>query len=259
MKRIRKILILGAILLFIIYLMCCFKIISLTDAINNILFGCTASIITALFLEILSNLHEQKKILNNFFWQGVVKYKEDLEELFLYSRDFYYMEEIFKDIDKNEGDWNKYLMVYSKHKDLLDSKINGCCKEILSNGLKYKNHVAFLSDVLSNVDRKNIFFNKNKAYEECYKVYNLIENINWTLCEACEHIQNIEQIGDFNEKMCSKLIICRYIGYTYCVNYDRNITDIDESGESSMQKENNDIIVQQEFDKILIKLRERLS
>lgn len=169
------------------------------------------------------------------------------------------MEKIFKDIDKNESDWNKYYDVYLIYKELLDSKIEGCCKEILSNGLKYKNHVAFLSDILSNVDRKNVFFNKNRAYEECYEVYRLVENINWTLCEACYHIQNIEQIKDIDEKMCSKLIICRWIGYTYCVNYDRNITDIDENDESLMQKENKDIIVQKEFDKLLIKLRERLS
>ena len=251
MKRIRTILILAIFLTGITILMCFIGNIKLENAINNILFGSTASVITEFVFEILNNIQEQKKVLNTFFWQGIVIYKEDLEELFLYSRDFYILEELFKDIQREDSDWNNYYSVYLENKKLLDPMIDGCIREIKNNGIKYQNHVAYLSNLLGNIDRKRLFFNRNNIYNKCYNLYNLVENINWTLCEAGKYVQNTNLIENSDEKKCRQLIICRWIADVYCVDYDRKIEDIDIK-DNSIYEENNDIKAKKDFDKLVI-------
>ena len=87
MKRIRRILILAVVSIVIISIGCFMKWLTLDAILSNLLFGFTASIITAFLLEYLNNNQSQRNLLNTFLWQGVIRYKEDLEEIFLYARD----------------------------------------------------------------------------------------------------------------------------------------------------------------------------
>jgi len=250
MNRIRTIFFVAIFLGVIIVLMCLGGIIDWENTLYNILLGSTASIIIAFVLEYLNNTKEQKKILRTFFWQGIVKYEQALEELFLYSRDIYNLEELFKDIQKEDGDWTKYYTIYSENKQLFNTLIEGCIREIINNNIKYGNHVADLSGYLSDIDRNGLFFNGNKVYEKCSELYKFVENINWTLCEAGREIQYTSLIKNSDEKICRQLIVCRWIANFYCVDYDRKIVNIDVTDTAS-GKENKDIIAKKDFEKLI--------
>lgn len=247
MKRLHMIFICIVILTAIVILMIFDNAISTSFVLSNIIIGSTTSLMTAFLLELLSNMDRQKRVMENFLWQGVIAYEQDLEELFLYSRDFLLIEKYFKNISQDESDWKAYIKVFNEKDKILEPKINGCIREIRNNGAKYSNHIAYISDILSEIDRRNFLFLKNKKYIKCYDLYKMIENINWTLCEAYGHIQNIEEIINHDEKMCSALIVCRWISGVYCGNYDRGIVDIDI--EDEIQTE--DIKVKHDFDRLI--------
>lgn len=248
MKRIRLVLILAIVAIGIIIFGYFKGWLAPAAILSNLLFGFTASIITALLLEYLNNNQSQRNLLNTFLWQGVIRYKEDLEEIFLYARDFSYLEKLFEDISKDENDWTKYRDIYLKNIKILNPKIEGLTKEIKNNGMKYSNHIAYLSNLICNIDRNTLFFTKNSRYKKCCDLYNLVENINWTLSEATTHLQHIEQIKNSEERMCSELIICRWVSDLYCNNYDRGIEDIND-----VKEDGNDIKVKKDFEKLIKK------
>ena len=76
----------------------------------------------------------------------------------------------------------------------------------------------------------------------------MVENINWTLSEANTHLQHIEQIKNSEERMCSELIICRWVSDLYCNNYDRKIEDIND-----VKEDCKDIKVKKDFKKLIEK------
>lgn len=253
MKRIRRILILAVVSIVIISIGCFMKWLTLDAILSNLLFGFTASIITAFLLEYLNNNQSQRNLLNTFLWQGVIRYKEDLEEIFLYARDFNYLEELFENISKDENDWTKYRDIYQKNIKILNPKIEGFTKEIKINGMKYSNHIAYLSNLIGNIDRDTLFFTKNPRYKKCYELYNLVENVNWTLSEATTHLQHIEQIENSEERMCSELIICRWVSDLYCNNYDRQIENIQIEDINDVKEDCKDIKVKKDFKKLIEK------
>ena len=233
MKRIKLILILAVASIVIIIIGYFMNWLTLDAILSNLLFGFTASIITALLLEYLSNEQSQRNLLKTFLWQGIIRYKEDLEEIFLYARIFSYLEKLFENILKN--------------KKILNPEIEGFTKEIKNKGMKYSDHIAYLSDLLANIDRNKIF-KENHRYKKCYELYGLVENINWTLSEANTHLQHIEQIKNSEERMCSELIICRWVSDLYCNNYDRKIEDIND-----VKEDCKDIKVRKDFKKLIEK------
>ena len=245
MKRLHMIFIWIVILIAIVTLMLFKNAISTSSLLFNIIIGSTTSLITAFLLEFLSNMDRQNRVIENFLWRGVIVYKQDLDELFLYSRDFLLIEKYFDNIPQNENDWNAYAKVFNEN-NILEPIINGYIREIRNNGAKYSNHIAYISNILSEIDRRNFWFFKNKKYLECSDLYNIIENINLTLCEAYGHIQDIEQIKNYDEKMCSALIVCRWISGVYCGNYDRGIVDVGIEYDTQTE----DIKVKQDFDRL---------
>ena len=108
--------------------------ISTSFVLSNIIIGSTTSLMTAFLLELLSNMDRQKRVIENFLWQGVIAYEQDLEELFLYSRDFLLIEKYFKNISQDESDWKAYIKVFNEKDKILEPKINGCIREIRNNG-----------------------------------------------------------------------------------------------------------------------------
>ncbi|WP_294206522.1 hypothetical protein [uncultured Solobacterium sp.] len=247
MKRIKLILILAVASIVIIIIGYFMNWLTLDAILSNLLFGFTASIITALLLEYLSNEQSQRNLLKTFLWQGIIRYKEDLEEIFLYARIFSCLEKLFENIPKDENDWVKYHDIYLKNKKILNPEIEGFTKEIKNKGMKYSDHIAYLSDLLANIDRNKIF-KENHRYKKCYELYRLVENINWTLSEANTHLQHIEQIKNSEERMCSELIICRWVSDLYCNNYDRKIEDIND-----VKEDCKDIKVKKDFKKLIEK------
>lgn len=246
MKRIRLVLILAIISTGIIIFGYSKGWLAPAAILSNLLFGFTASIITALLLECLNNKQSQRNLLNTFLWQGVIRYEEDLEEIFLYARDFSYLEKLFENISKDENDWTKYRDIYRKNIERLNPKIEGFTKEIKNNGMKYSNHIAYLSNLIVNMGA--LFFTKSPRYKKCCDLYYLVQNINWTLREATISLRGIEQIKNSEERMCSELMICRWVSDLYCNNYDRRIEGIDIN---DAKEDENDIKVKKDFEKLI--------
>lgn len=238
MKRIRVIFIFSIIMVIIAIVMILKSIVSIEEIFKNLLYGGLVSILTALLLEIYGHKQEEKMLVNTFIWKGVIPYLEDMDELFLYSRDIHFLEFVFNGISIDEENWRVYEEVYHKYKNnkSINGKFENYVTEIKRNGIKYNNHISYISELISKIDNKGLFYNKRDTYEYCEKLYRKIENINYVLCEVCSILQNVEHIEDVTERKCIELGVCRWLSYKYNVDYDCNIEDEDDNIEIEESK-----------------------
>ncbi|WP_311479866.1 hypothetical protein [uncultured Anaerococcus sp.] len=237
MKKIRVLSIFSVILFFLIIIMMYFGCLSWDIVIYGAFLSALVSISVSLPLEYLNFDSEQKSNLNNFFWEGVNPYFENLTELFLYARDLYYLDYIFLDIPKDETNWEKYKNVYLKYDTKLNEKLDAYIHEIYFKGGKYKTIVSTLSSMLENIERLSIFCKVRNEYEKAYTIYNIIENINCHLSNAYDRTIVIRNIEDDIQRRCESIILCRYLSEKLCVDYNANIQDVEE-GENNENHNN---------------------
>lgn len=215
--------------------------ISYDEIFKGALLGAVVSIIVSVPFEIINYQHDQKNKINDFFWKGIAPYTTALTEVFLYSKDFYFLEKtIFEKegISRTNEEWKDYVNIYKKYKEILEPKIDGFRREITIFTEKHGNEVAFLSHLLSNIEPKTFFGRKSGVYKKCHKVYNIMENIDWSMDEIRPIMDNILKLSDAIERDCKLIVIFRWLSYTLTTNYDRGITDLtQEESENSTKEE----------------------
>ncbi|AWN62120.1 hypothetical protein [Streptococcus sobrinus] len=217
--------------------------ISVKELINGAFIGAVVSLIVSVPFEYLNYKNGQKDKLNVYFWNGVVPYQNSLQEIFASSRDFHFFESIIFEkynIPKDSEDWRDYVEAYNKFESMLSSRIEKFCGNIVHATDVHSNEVSFLSELLQNIERMNCFGRTNQVYEKCYGAYRIIENIDWTLTEARQLIDDTT-FSDYDliRKNCSRLIVLRWLSDLYFNNYDRGIEDIDDDENiSETDKEN---------------------
>lgn len=223
---------------------------NINELILGALLGSLISIVITIFIEFTNYKSEQRKYRNKYFWEIVNPYRASLEEIFLYARDIYYMEFLFDGISKEEDDWRAYRDVYLSKKPMLDRTLIPYSDLILKTVNKNLNIISGLSSAISRIERKNFFGGESKYYQRAYKVYQIIENINWSLQEAYGHLLYIQNINDEAEKRCSQIIVFRWLSDLLCNNYDRGITDLtdDEVEKSFDDNEYKDLIAKKDLD-----------
>ncbi|MGL4662181.1 MAG: hypothetical protein ACRCV7_00660 [Culicoidibacterales bacterium] len=237
MKKIKNFVIILVVVIIAIIISVFCRLMSLEEVLKAIILGFLVSFIITLHSEIMNNEQNQRNKIASFFWSKLVPYQDNMEELFLYSRDMYFIEDFVSnnEISKEENDWKKYEEIYLKNKKIIDPIVEGLVNEINKNGKEYYNLIARLSKDIDKFEKKNFFGYFRKDYELCYEAYRIIENINVTLIEAYEIISTIQKIESDVERRCKEIIVCRWMANLYCTGYIRikNIEDVEENNDKS--------------------------
>lgn len=237
MKRIR--LMIGISLISIIIIVGCsiFGIISMDELLKGALLGAVVSIIISVPNEILTYRESRKEKISKIFWDGFVSYNSSLSEIFAFSKDFYYFESIIFEkyaISKDSGDWKDYREAYSDYKEILENRIDSYCNNIFQLCNRTENLIPLLSNLLANIDNKTILYTNSLEYQECYNAYHIIENIDLSVNEAKQLLEDIHfsKKNDLQKK-CEELIILRWLSHLLFVDYNRGIEDIEENSASN--------------------------
>lgn len=220
------------------------------ELILGALIGSVISVVFTFFIEYTNYRSEQRRYRNQYFWEEVNPYRASLEDIFRYAKKMYHMEFLFDGISKEERDWRSYEAVYLSKKTKLDSILISYSDLILKTVNKNSNIISRLSSAITRIEMKNFFGGKSKYYQRAYKIYQIIENINWSLQEAYGHLLYIQNINDEAEKRCSQIIVFRWLSDLLCNNYDRGITDLtdDEVEKSFDDNEYKDLIAKKDLD-----------
>ena len=236
--------------IFSIILIFLLELANIEELVLGALFGAFISIVITIFIEYTNFKSEQSRYRDEYFWEQINPYRDLLDELFLYARDVYYLEYLFDGISKDEGDWRMYESFYLTKQLILDMKIQPYIEMILRIGNRNLNGIGNISYALSRIERKNFFGGESKYYKKAYKIYQIIENINWSLDDAYKDLVYIQNISNNIEKRCSQIIVCRRLSDQLCNNYDRGITDLThEEVESSFSgSEYNDLVAKKDLD-----------
>lgn len=251
MKKIRGMIVFFIILSIIsVILICLLDLANIEELVLGALFGSLISIAISLFVEYSNYNSEKRRNSDKYFWNVVNPYRESLGGLFLYARDLYYMDFIFEGISKEEGNWTVYEDIYKNKASMLDRIIDPYSHLVRETVRKNLNIMSNSSIALSKIERKDFFGRESQHYKRAYKIYQIIENINWSLEEAYEHFEDIENIKDETEKKCNQIIVCRWLSDLLCNNYNRGIKDLtDEKVEKSFdENEYKDIVAKKDLD-----------
>ncbi len=202
-----------------------------SDYWSNLFLGIFTSGLMTCIVSLINYKNETRKYINEFLWNGIIPYNHLMDELFAYVKDFIFLEELIFEkysISKDTSEWKMYHKMYVENNKILKPKIIGLKDEIIHITNVHGDWLSYMSSLFHKIDSKNLYFMKSKEFSKCYKVYHIFENINWTLTEAREYINNIELIEDIDEKLCSYLIVLRWLSNTLAYEYDRGIKDIPE-------------------------------
>lgn len=173
---------------------------------------------------------DQKDKVDAFLWKGAIPYNQDLEEIFLYCRDFIWLEEpLFQKRIEAGDNWEEFAPIIMVGGDDMKRRIDGFGNEIIEFNNIHKHIISRLSFLLNGIDRESFLTKKpSKYFNNTYKVYQLIENIDWTISEARTALDNINLIKDEVEMYSNKLMVLRWVAQTLGNDYDRGITDLTE-------------------------------
>lgn len=198
--------------------------------IKDVIIGYTISGLTAasvsIPIEISNYKEEQKSWSEDFFWNGINSYVEDINELLYYARDIYFYNNIFfKDLPKN-ADWIDYVESYKQIDKIYNERFIGLLNEINFVGMKYRTHISLLSSMLQRINQKNIFGKVRKEYTYSYNLYSIVENINYLIINCHDQLKLVDNITNEDRKICEKIKICRCLVEKLCLDYDANIVDV---------------------------------
>lgn len=220
MKNIRIISIISILVVLFIILALHFNLLTIEETLKGALLGAVVSIAVSLPFEINNYRREENLKMDEFFWQGIAPYFEDMEKIFdIISKLNDMGDELFGCVSKYERNWEKYRNCYLDNKTKLDPLIKEFIELILHNGEKYNLIVLKLSDLISKIEFKNSVGKKNKRYDVCYSLYNWVEHINTNLIDAYKEIKKNNTINDNLEKYLRALIVYRWLAYVYSNSY----------------------------------------
>lgn len=220
MKNIRIISFISVLVVIFIILALCFKFLTVEETIKGTLLGAVVSIAVTLPFEINNYRRDENLKMDEFFWQWIAPYIEDMEHIFnniIKLNDI--GENLFDGISRSERNWEKYRNCYLDNKTRLDPLIKEFIELILYNGEEYNLIVLKLSNLISKLEFENSIRRKNKRYDVCYSLYNWVEHINTNLIDAYKEIKKNNTINDSLEKYLRALIVYRWLAYVYSNNY----------------------------------------
>lgn len=164
---------------------------NINELILGALLGSVISIIITIFIEYINFTSQQRIYRDEYFWEQVNPYRESLDKLFFCAKDLFQIDWIFEGIPHDEGDWIIYKDVYLSYKEILDELLDSYVNLVISIVNKNMNIIFNLSVTLSKIEKKNIFGKRSEYHRRASKLYQIIENIDWSLEEAYGHLLNI--------------------------------------------------------------------
>lgn len=229
LKNIRMIILLCIILVTILFIG-----FNLEDMTKGAILGTLISLSVSLPLEIIKFKTEENYKMDEFLWNGIIPYKEDISLLFNNLNELYKIKDnLFKDIDMNEPDWKNYVSCYLENKTKLDPLINEFIELVLKLGNKYSSFISKLSMLLSKIEYNNIIFKRSSRRNVCYKLYNWVENVNSYLESAYSQVIETTSCSSYVQKQSDTLIVYRWLTDIYFNDYHVDFKDIDSNQESA--------------------------
>ena len=230
------------IILLCIILVILFISFNLKDLTKGAILGTLISLSVSLPLEITKFKTEENYKMDEFLWKGIIPYKEDISLLFNILNELNKIKDnLFKNIDINEPDWENYVSCYLENDTILDPLINEFIELVLLLGNKYSSFISELSMLLSKIEYYNIIFNRSARRNVCYNLYSWVESVNSYLESAYSLVRETTDCSNYIQKQSDTLIVYRWLTDIYFNDYQVEFKNIDSNQESAILGLNADI------------------